>query len=643
MTPDRDRAETVRLRAAVDSAPSGLLVVDAAGRIVLVNREIERLFGYTREELIGQPVEYLVPVRFRSPHPGFRSAFFAAPQARTMGAGRDLFGLRKDGTEVPVEIGLTPVETEDGLFVISAIVDITARRRAEARFRTAVESSPNGMVMVDQAGRIVLVNREVERLFGYARDELLGRSIEMLVPLAARGMHPGFRERFFGRPQARRMGEGRELHGVRRDGTEIPVEIGLNPIETEEGLVVLGSIVDISARLGAERDRRQLEDQLRQSQKMEAVGRLAGGIAHDFNNVLGMITGFAELARDPAASAAAREADLEQLLLAVARGRELVQQILRFSRRQELQRRPVSLQQTIPDAIKLLRATLPASIDLQLELPPDLPRVHADETSLHQVLMNLATNAAHAMPGGGILQVTLAAYYARDSVVRAHPTLREGSYVRLQVRDTGRGMDAETLAKAFDPFFTTKPVGSGTGLGLSMVHGILAEHHGAVWIESRPGAGTAVTCLLPIVAEDLTEVDAPEPATPPAGTTAVRILYVDDEPALREIGRRRLEAAGHAVVVAASAEEALRAFETDPTAVDLVITDLTMPGMTGMDLATRIHAARPDVPLILLTGYLQEFSASDLAAAGVRTVLHKPVSAGVLRETIHAIFAGPGA
>ena len=225
MAQDNARQVDQRLRAAVESAPSGLIMTDADGRMVLVNRETERLFGYPREELLGRSIELLVPERFRRSHPGFRAGFMADPTVRAMGAGRELFGLRKDGSEVPVEIGLTPVVTPEGLFVLSTVVDVSARQRAEARFRAAVESSPNGMVMIDPAGRIVLVNREVERLFGFSRDELLGQSIEVLVPERFRGRHPGFRALFFDKPLARAMGAGRELFGLRKDGSEVPVEV----------------------------------------------------------------------------------------------------------------------------------------------------------------------------------------------------------------------------------------------------------------------------------------------------------------------------------------------------------------------------------------------------------------------------------
>src|SRR6266487_2371173 len=241
-----------RFRAMVESAPHGVVMVDGSGEIEIVNRETERLFGYTREELLGRPIEQLVPDRFRERHPGFRAAYFAKPETRPMGAGRDLFGRRKDGSEIPVEIGLNPIETDEGLFVLASVVDISARKRAEARFRVAVESSPNGMVMIDRGGKIVLVNRETERLFGYAREALLGQPIERIVPTRFRERHPEFRTAYFADPQARAMGAGRDLFGRRKDGTDIPVEIGLNPIETDEGLFVLASVVDISARKRAE-------------------------------------------------------------------------------------------------------------------------------------------------------------------------------------------------------------------------------------------------------------------------------------------------------------------------------------------------------------------------------------------------------
>ena len=248
---ERKRAED-RFRLVVESAPSAMVMINERGKIVLVNAQTERLFGFSRKDLIDQSIEILVPERFRSKHPSYRGSFFADPRSRSMGAGRDLFGQRADGSEVPVEIGLNPIKTAEGSFVLAAIVDITERKRGEERFRVAVESAPNPMVMVNTDGKIVLVNAQTEKLFGYARKELIDQSIEMLVPVRFRGAHPGHRIGFFGDPQARSMGAGRELFGLRRDGTEMPLEIGLNPIKTEEGSFVLAAIVDITERRKAE-------------------------------------------------------------------------------------------------------------------------------------------------------------------------------------------------------------------------------------------------------------------------------------------------------------------------------------------------------------------------------------------------------
>jgi PAS domain S-box-containing protein len=237
-----------RFRVALEAAPTGMLMIDRAGRITLVNRQIEHLFGYSRDELIGSPLEVLVPERFRSDHPQYRRGFFAAPQVRAMGIGRELYGLRKDGSEIPVEIGLTPVATPDGDFVLSSIVDITERKRSENLFRLALEAAPTGMLMVDSAGKIALVNAQIETIFRYGREELIGMAVEDLVPARYRGKHSAFRDSFFDAPQARAMGAGRDLYGLRKDGSEVPIEIGLNPLTTAAGRFVLSSILDITER-----------------------------------------------------------------------------------------------------------------------------------------------------------------------------------------------------------------------------------------------------------------------------------------------------------------------------------------------------------------------------------------------------------
>ena len=246
-----------RFRQVVESAPNAMVMISSAGKIEMVNAQAERVFGYARKELLGQPIEMLVPVRFRENHPNLRGSFFGKPVSRPMGAGRDLYGLKKDGSEFPIEIGLNPIETDEGPMVLSAIVDITSRKRLEERFRQVVESAPNAMVMISSAGKIEMVNAQAERVFGYARKELLGQPIEMLVPVRFRENHPNLRGSFFGKPVSRPMGAGRDLYGLKKDGSEFPIEIGLNPIETDEGPMVLSAIVDITSR-------KRLEERFRQ-------------------------------------------------------------------------------------------------------------------------------------------------------------------------------------------------------------------------------------------------------------------------------------------------------------------------------------------------------------------------------------------
>ncbi|MCA9504088.1 MAG: PAS domain S-box protein [Spirochaetaceae bacterium] len=621
------------LRIAIDSAPSGLLMIDADGRIVFVNREIERLSGFAREELLDQPVEILIPERIWTAHVEWRARFQESPSERRMGEGRDLFARCKGGGEIPVEVGLTPLVTDDGFFVLCSVVDVSARKRAEHRFRVAVESSPSGMLMVDADGRILLANREVERLFGYAEGELTGKSIEVLVPPQHRDAHPAWRAGFFSQPGVRSMGAGRELYGVHKDGHEVPVDVGLNPIETDEGLLVLGSVVDVTERRRAEADRHALEERLRESQKLEALGRLAGGIAHDFNNVLSVILGFAEILRADAGSGRDLDADFDELAAAAERGKEVTARILRFARRQDLNLGSIDLVETVGDAARLLRAALPASVQIELDLDGPDPAI-ADPSSVHMILMNLGTNASHAMPEGGTLRVSLESFYARDSFVRANPGIREGAYVRMTVADDGSGMSEQTRARAFEPFFTTKPTGAGTGLGLATVHGVMRDHGGAVWIESEPGRGTRVHCLFPAVAE-LAERAMRVDATVPMGR-GERVLFVDDEEVLAKLGERRLRRSGYQVVSAVGPGAALERLRGE--SFDLLITDFTMPGMDGIALAREARRLQPDLNVMILTGRVVALQDSELRAAGVRRALEKPVSLEVLTRAIAEVL-----
>ena len=499
-------------------------------------------------------------------------------------------------------------------------------RDATDLFRLAVELSPSGMLVTDRDGRMVLLNREVERLFGYTREELLGRPVELLVPGRAREAHPRLRTGFLEHPQARPMGAGRDLYGLRKDGTEVPLEIGLNPIPTPDGYLVLTTVVDISAR-------RELEERLRQAQKMEAIGTLAGGIAHDFNNILRAIIGYAELALANVRDSQGIE-DLSQVRRAAERGQQLVQRILAFSRQRELARTPVKLDRPILDAIDLLRASLPRNLEIRSHLAPDAPPIRADETQLHQILMNLTTNAAQAIgERDGVIDVTLTPFQANDEFERTHPGARQGLYTRLIVGDTGPGMPEDVRERAFEPFFTTKPAGSGTGLGLAVVHGIVQGLGGFIELHSRPGDGTTVVCYFPAIEQ--TSVAAGGESLHGTGP---HILFVEDEEALGELGKRQLEADGFRVTVYSSSLRALEDFRARPDAFDLVVTDNTMPRMSGMALAQEILRLRPRTRILLVSGLAETLDPGVIYAKGIAGLLGKPHSGLELTNAVRSLL-----
>jgi PAS domain S-box-containing protein len=490
--------------------------------------------------------------------------------------------------------------------------------------RLAFDLSPSGMLAVDAGGLILAANREVERLFGWTREELVGRPIETLVPARLRGNHPAHRSTFMAEPQARPMGAGRELYAVRKDGIEFPVEIGLNPVRQGEQIVVLATVVDISAR-------RTLEENLRRSQKLEAVGVLAGGIAHDFNNILLGIVGHTELVLREARLGDQSREDLERVLKAAERGRELVRRILQFSRDTGVSRAPLRIERVLGEAIQLLRASLPSTIEIRAELDPETPIVMSDETQIHQILMNLGTNAAHAMPEGGTVTVRLEPFAATPDFAHAHPGTDPGPCARITVSDTGVGMSPLVLERVLEPFYTTKPPGQGTGLGLSIVHGIVRAHRGVLEIASAPGRGTTVTITLP-AGEAAAAAAIPERGDDPPRRRR-HVLFVEDEPALAHMQRRQLEHLGYEVTAHTSSVEAFEDFRSRPQAFALLITDDTMPQMTGRALAREILALRPDLPVLMVSGG-GSGDRREVEAIGIRKVLRKPHSAAELERAI---------
>ena len=380
-------------------------------------------------------------------------------------------------------------------------------------------------------------------------------------------------------------------------------------------------------------ERRNLEEQFRQAQKMEAIGQLAGGMAHDFNNILGCIMGYAELvAADMSASDPMRE-NMDEVIKASHRAKELILQILTFSRQQVVERRPINLNPVVKEALKFARALLPSTINIEEHLDADVPSVLADSTQIHQIIMNLATNAAHAMKEhGGRLKVGLSTATIDANMARTIPNLQAGRFVRLSVCDSGCGMNAAIQQHIFEPFFTTKAPGEGTGLGLSVIHGIMSHHGGAITVASAPETGTTFTLYFPTGG-------TAAPAVVSRHSTSVRghgehILFIDDEPALASLGKKVLEHGGFRVTACTSPLDALAAFRSNPDGYDLVITDLTMPNLTGTALAAELLKLRADIPIILTTGFSRLMSEDQVFALGFRGLLRKPVAAATLIDGV---------
>ena len=393
---------------------------------------------------------------------------------------------------------------------------------------------------------------------------------------------------------------------------------------------------EIAERKQAEEAQRQLEAQLRQSQKMEAVGTLAGGIAHDFNNILSVIIPYTQLALEDAGDNKELQDNLNRVLLAADRARHLVRQILIFSQPHRQERRVINLQSTVEDALKLLRSALPSTIEMVPQLDP-VPTTLADPTQIHQVIMNLCTNAEHAMSGRpGRLEIELGTAPVDEVFSRRHPNLRPGQHIRIGVRDNGCGMPREMLNRIFEPFFTTKGPGQGTGLGLAVAHGIVKSHGGAILVQSEPGVGTEFQIFLPVqmpVPEGKPAAQPPEPGLAAAGR-GERLLLVDDEPSVLGALSETLSRAGYKVTSLTDPRAALEAFRARPAEFDLLFTDLTMPGLTGFELARQVMTIRTDLPVIVATGFGGNSVSDATTPPNVRKIVEKPFNPRRIASTV---------
>ncbi len=513
--------------------------------------------------------------------------------------------------------------------------DITHHRQTESDLKIVsrqwldtINTLSEAICLLDGEGRMVQCNRSMQDLIKKTESEIIGQYCWKVMH-AKEAPIPECPI-----PKAMKSKQ-REMTVIDLDQRRF--EVTVDPQLDEAGQIngyihIMSDITDIKT---LEKERQHAESQLRQAQKMEAIGTLAGGIAHDFNNILSAILGYSELALDDARSGQPSARYIRQILKAGHRARDLVHQILTFSRQTETEVKPIQIKPIIKEALKLLRASLPSSIDISTAIQSEAI-VEADPIQVHQVIMNLCTNAGHAMRDqGGTLTVTLTEEELDDRFTERHPETTPGEYLKLTVSDTGPGMDKDIIDKIFDPYFTTKTKDEGTGMGLAVVQGIIKTYKGAVSVASTPGEGSAFEVYFPIIHSNDT-VSAESKIVVPGGHE--RILFVDDELPLADLSQQLLERLGYKVTVRTSAVEALNLFENDPDAFDLVITDMTMPHMTGDILAEKLLALRPDVAIVICTGYSDKITQELIDRLNIRALVMKPIIRNELLITVRQVL-----
>jgi PAS domain S-box-containing protein len=625
-----------RFRLTVEAAPHGVLLVDARGRMELVNREIEAMFGYAREELLGQPVEILLPDKLRQGHAAERGAYVREPEPRHIGVGRELSGRRKNGVVFPLEVGLSPVQADAGTLVLATVVDISARRQAEdalreseRRFRLLTESLPQLVWTCEPSGSCDFLSPQWAEYTGVPVAEQLGNGWLMQV-------HPDDREKVIAAWSAA-LGTGNDMHIElrlrRHDGSYRWFDMRTVRMADDAGRTVkwLGSSTDID-------DNKRSEQSLLRTQKMEALGTLAGGIAHDFNNILLAIMGNAQLARADLPDDHPVQESLLEIEKAGERASNLVRRILSFSQHQEPKKEVMALQPVAEEVLKLLRATLPPTTEIRTDFSTHVPCIHADSTQVYQTVMNLATNAAQAIgKGPGMVEISIDAADVDGELAGSMPGLQPGHFVRLSVADNGSGMEEQVLQRIFDPFYTTKPAGQGTGLGLSIVAGIMRNHEGGISVSSQPGKGTRFQLYFPAIAAGALPQPAP-PAGPLLRAGHEHVLYVDDEEALVLLVSRKLERLGYRVTGCTDPLQALELLRSHSSDIDVVVTDLAMPTMSGFEFARALLARQPDMPVIVTSGYVRPEDQQEALAMGIRAMIMKPNTVDELGAMLNRMF-----
>ena len=594
------------------------------------NRAAENLYGYTSKQAIDRSLSILEPP---SNAQGFAGILERIREGERIVRFEDAH-VRADGTRVHVSIVVSPVveASQRGIGVSMIARDVGAADWTEARFRSLLDSALDAMVIVAEDGTIGLVNAKTEAMFGYSRQELVGRRVEMLMPERFRTWHGAQRGAYFVDPRARPMGAGLELFGLHRNGLEFPIDISLSPLETEEGVLVTAAIRDISERHASDRAERQFaaehrdfELKLVETQKLEALGVLAGGIAHDFNNLLGVILGNTSLALRALSAESPLYALLEQVEQAARRSGDLAKQMLAYCGKGMFVVQPVALSELVNGIAELIQGTISKKAVLTSAFALDTPTIEGDVTQLRQVVLNLITNASEAIGDEpGTIEVVTGAIEANRSLLSEYQlsdSLPTGRYAFFEVADSGPGMDAETQARIFEPFFSTKFIGR--GLGLAAVQGILRGHGGAIKISSELGHGTSFKVLFPAVSVGA-ETTVSEVVDTHDWHGSGTVVVADDDEGLRLMATAMLEELGFAVIPAKDGPEALEIINARDGHLAFVLLDLMMPGMDGEEVMRELEQLQTTTPIVISSGYNTQNLSQTLTGRGVAAFLQKP-------------------
>ncbi|MDM8540840.1 response regulator [Desulfococcaceae bacterium HSG9] len=637
------RKSEQKFRLLYEKAPLGYQALDINDHFIDVNQAWLDTMGYSIEEVIGRWFgDFIAPDCIEHYWRVF-SHFGDDGEIHS----QEFELVKKNGNSLIVLFEGNISHDERGRFLQKhcMFIDITkqklaekALKESEAKFRTITTAAINPIVMMDAEGQISYMNASAERAFSYTAEEIKGREFQSL--LVSDDYQATFRkgfEIFKNGNTGSANGRHIELDVMKKDGTAFPVELSLSAVKFKGRQNAVGIIRDLSERKTAEKEKGRLQHQLRQAHKLESIGTLAGGIAHDFNNILGAVYGYAQLAQfeipDGNTSPGKALNHISQIIRACDRAKDLVRQILTFSRHNDQEMNPIQIGPIIKEVLKLLRASLPSTIDIRKQIQSHGMVIMGNPTKIHQVLMNLCTNASQSMEKDptGILEVCLAPVEIDKQQAAAIPDIEQGHYLKLTVNDTGHGIKTEILERIFDPYFSTKDKSVGTGLGLAVVQGIVKKHGGTISVDSKPEIGTSFNIYFPrlraeVAAESLSDKLLPR------GTE--KVLYIDDEQMLADMGKQLLERLGYDVVSKTDAIEALALFRAQPDNFDIVITDMTMPKMTGDKLAKAIMQIRSDIPIIICTGFNKLITLQKARDLGIRGFLMKPLNIGDLAVSI---------